>query len=41
MRDLLENLRFVVSEKTSRKDGHISKKEFTHLISSAGGEVFE
>ena len=41
MRDLFENLRFYVSEKASRKDGHISKKEFTNLIESAGGEIVD
>lgn len=40
MKDMLENMRFILSETSYRKE-HISKKEFKALIECAGGEVVE
>ncbi|KAL4449917.1 hypothetical protein ABPG74_015036 [Tetrahymena malaccensis] len=39
--DLLENLIFYISEKQTKKDQQISKKELSQLIKLAGGNVIE
>ena len=41
MRSLLENLSFYITEPTSKREQHISKKEFEELIRCAGGEVLQ